>query len=201
MHSSSQAVNRELQLQIVDLQRQLHEVTEELRLCKEKLMFLECHPAVVSALKGETLVANWVNGLTTSHNDAIDVIARGIRIEVKMSSGLNRANKGRNTLRWSWPQILGVGGSKEFDRLILLGGKDQRFFDKYLDPQCPYVIFDIPYGDLVPNQYGILTKAGNAHDTIFLTTNPSTVRSRGAKLLFSKYQTTAAALESDYGMK
>ena len=201
MQSSSQAVDHAFQLQVVHLQRQLNEVTEELRLCKEKLMFLECHPAVVSALKGETLVADWVNGLTTSHNDSIDVIASGIRIEVKMSSGLNVANKGRKTLRWTWPQILGVGESKEFDRLILVGGKDQRFFDKYLDPQCPYVIFDIPYGDLVPNQYGLLTKAGNAHDCIFLTTNPSTVRSRGSKLLFSKYQTTAEALESNYGMK
>ena len=201
MQKVSPHPDQELHLRVIHLERQLSDANEELRLCREKLTFLESHPSIVTALKGESLVAGWVQGLTTGHNDSIDVIVGGIRIEVKMTAVPTIAYKGGKTFRWHWPQILGVGRSKQFDRLILLGGKDQRFWNQYLDPSCPYVIFDIPYADLVPNQYGLLIDGGNAWDCIYLSTNPRTVRSAGSHLLFTKYQTTAKDLESNYGLK
>lgn len=199
--TQSSPSDQELRLRVAELERELCGTREELRQCREKLMFLESHPSILTALKGESLVASWVQGMTTGHNDSIDVNARGIRIEVKMSSVPTIAYKGGQTFRWHWPQILGVGRNKQFNRLILLGGKDERFWNEYLDSACPYVIFDIPYADLVPDQYGLLTQAGNAWDCIFLATNPQTVRRPGSRLLFTKYQTTVKELESNYGLK
>ncbi len=199
---STRCEEAQLRQQITRLESRLQEALENLKACQERLTFLESHPSLVAGLKGESIVVQLAKGLTTGHNDSIDVTSvGGIRIEVKMAN-LNLAVKGRasETLRWAWAQILGIGGNKTFDRLILLGEKDKRFLNEYLDRACPYIIFDIPFADLIPDRNGLLMQTGR-HLSIQLTTNPRTVRGIGKQLLFRQYQTTTQEIESKYGLK
>jgi hypothetical protein len=183
-----------------ELSQRILELEAELADAHEKIAFWESHATLASGVAGESLIADLVNGTTTAHNDSEDVIVGDTKIEVKMAK-LNVAVKGRKTSskRWAWAQILGVGNQKQFDRLILIGKKDSRFADQYMDPSSPYVIFDLPYADLVPDTYGLLMNTGRYY-SIQLTTNPSTVRGPGKRRLYEHYQCTASDIQARYGL-
>lgn len=168
---------------------------------KRKVAILEKHEILAQGIKGESLVAVWVNGVVTTHNAShdIDIQDRTLSIEVKYA-GLNSAVRGRGsrtteTLRWAWSKPFGESGSKTYDKLILVGDTDARYAQNYKDPTCPYVIFDVPFEDIMP--LTIQTNSGR-YRSIQLTTNPLTARS-SASALFSNYQVTTKELEDRYG--
>lgn len=143
-------------------------------------------------------MARLVQGALSTHNASYDVAVdhAHLQLEVKFSK-LNLADRRRGapTKRWAWSKPFGESGKKVFDRLILLGLKDGRYLADYLDPECPFMVFDIPYTEIMP--FTIQTNSGK-YRSIQLTTNPRTAGS-AASPLFQRYQITTTELERRYG--
>lgn len=140
----------------------------------KKLALLDKHKALAKGMRGESLVASWVNGVVTTHNAGHDVELNGtlIKLEIKYS-GLNVAVlgrvAGRETLRWAWSKPFGESGNKVYDRLILVGDKDPRYVEQYKDIDCPYLLFDVPFPEIMP--LSMQTNSGR-YRSIQLTSNP-----------------------------
>jgi hypothetical protein len=116
-----------------------------------------------------------------------------VRIEVKLSA-LRPVNGGDDsTMRWTWGKPFGQSGAKSYDRLLLVGEADGRYANEYLDPESPYVFFDVPYS-AVDSLSG---RGGTAGRLIRLSSNPARVKSLAGDL-YRKYQVTAAALMARY---
>lgn len=165
---------------------------ENIRLLKE-IKFLQQREETPSDLRGESLVAMWVYGQHTVDNDDADVFIKenGKRFEVKYS-GLNIPYKDAVTRRWSWQKILGEFGNKKYDRLILIGEKDERFLDEYGDKNCPWVIFDVPF-----KHVSKVTISSGRWRLVQLTTNPKTAQSKGSEL-YKRYWVTEKEIEKRY---
>jgi hypothetical protein len=163
--------------QLEDENRELTQANAHLR---EELEFLKMHPVLVAGLKGETLVCNLVKGKLTSFAESYDVTAGKCRIEVKYSN-LGIPVQGHPTRRWSWSKPLGYkdkGGN--YDYLVLIGDKDNRFPDQYLDT-TPYVCFLIARKDVGELMY----KGESIGGVIQLTTHFETVGNQQSKMLLS----------------
>lgn len=189
------AENRRLKAEVESLRREISVLTQ-------KLTLVYTHKTLAKGMQGESLVVHWVNGVITTHNANHDITVNGslIRIEVKYS-GLNAAIRGHQTpdvetLRWAWAKPFGESGNKAFNRLILVGDKDPRYFEHYKDPACPYIFFDVPYEEIMP--LTIQTNSGR-YRSIQLTTNPLKAKS-SASPLFHRFQITLADLERCYGL-
>jgi len=174
----------------------------EIHILKGRLTLLDTHQSLAKGMCGESLVANWITGSVTTHNAAHDVeTAEGlVRLEVKYS-GLNvavrsREQGGRETQRWAWSKPFGESSKKKYDRLILVGDKDPRYADQYQGIDCPYVLFDVPFPEILP--LTIQTNNGQ-YRSIQLTTNPKTANS-AASTLFTKYQVSLEELTKRYGL-
>ncbi|WP_095058256.1 hypothetical protein [Pseudomonas sp. Irchel s3f7] len=174
----------------------------EIHILKGRLTLLDTHQSLAKGMRGETLVANWITGSITIHNAAHDVeTAAGlIRLEIKYS-GLNVADRNRKlgglgTQRWAWSKPFGESSKKKYDRLILVGDKDPRYIDQYQGIDCPYVLFDVPFNEILP--LTIQTNRGH-YRSIQLTTNPKKAKS-AASALFSKYQVSLDELTKLYGL-
>lgn len=169
---------------------------KENALLSAELEFLRANPAIAKGLKGETLVAQILSAQLAHKGSGHDIVASNgaQRIEVKYSSLLN-AIGGRPIKRWVWTKLFGELGKKYYDRLFLIGDTDPRFAEQYSDPSSPYVIFDIPYPDVVAMTDGIHSgRMGQIH----LTTNPESVKSTRSKALFRHYQVTITELQYRY---
>lgn len=176
------------------LRRRIVELESMIATLQERIDILEGVPSLRAGMRGESLVAELVNGRMTIHTAPHDiVVTNGIKLEVKFSR-LNIPNRASDSRRWSWNHPLGIKQSKDFDRLLLIGEVDPRYRDDYKDPDSPYVIFDIPR-DLV-----VRMNQGDNH--LSITTNPSrggdTASTR--RLLFESFQTTLSELELRYGI-
>lgn len=182
------------------LRTEVERLRNEVAVLAAKVTTLSTHGSLAKGMAGESLVANLVQGAVTTGNASHDVEIAGnlIRIEVKYS-GVGCARRGiqaegRETLRWAWSKPLGESGKKTYERLILVGDKDPRYSSQYLDQECPYVLFDVPHGEILP--LTIQTNGGR-YRSINLTTNPRTARSAGSAL-FEKYQVTLVDLTARY---
>lgn len=113
--------------------------------------------------------------------------ADGRRIEVK-SSGLCVVNA--MTRRWTWRRPLGNGGEKRFDRLVLVGLRDERHSPLYKDSRRKYVLFDVPRSAVEG-----LTR----HEMIQISTNPAAATCCVAKRLFSRFHVSWRELRDRYG--
>jgi hypothetical protein len=186
---------RALVQQVEALRAQVAALTAENSALRAKLDLFEKHPTLARGLKGEQIVAKLLGGAPSSKNASHDLELKqqGILIEVKYAN-LNRANPHAPTRRWAWPRVFGEGGKKKYHRLILLGDTDPSFRRAYLDPDSPYVLFDVPYAEVAP-----LTIQTGHYKSIHLSTNPAKARSAGAPL-FKKYQVTFAELKVRYGI-
>lgn len=183
--------------QILELTRTIEQLSAENIQLKQKVAFFENHPSVVAGIRGETLVANLISGSATAFNASHDIDTNnGLRIEVKYSK-LNLANRQQTntTKRWSWKNIFGSGGQKNYDRLILIGEVDQRYASSYLKPDSPVVIFDIGYADVMK----LTSLTEHQQRLIQLSSNPASVRSR-AKSLYTEFQITTDDLTQRYGL-
>lgn len=169
---------------------------ENLRLLKN-IQILEEDKTISESLRAESFVASLANGLLSTHNASFDIdIDQGkLYLEVKFSRLNVAARKiGAPTKRWAWAKPLGESGHKQFDHLILIGITDSRYTHRYLDPSNKFVIFDVPYAEILP--LTIQTNAGR-YRSIQLTTNPDSAKST-ASPLFVKYQITSKELEKRY---
>ena len=174
-------------INMCDLQRlkQLEEENRELTQTsaglKAELDFLKKHPVVLAGIKGEKLVCDLVGGKLTPFAASFDLIAGKHKIEVKYSN-LGIAVHGSATRRWSWSKPLGwKDKGKDYDYLILIGEKDNRFPDQYLDT-TPYVCFFIPLKDVEALMY----KGASIGGIIQLTSNFKSVGNQQSKMLLSR---------------
>ena len=181
---------------IDNLKRRVAELERENLILKEKLAFYERYPNISVGLQGETIISKLVSGQLTSFNAPHDIETKtGLKIEVKYSSlGLANRKNTVTTKRWVWKSVFGGNGKKEYDHLILIGDCDDRFQDQYLDTKSPYVIFDMPYNEVMD----LSTKSQYNQRQIILLSNPQKARSI-SKALYSKYQIIAEDLSTRYG--
>lgn len=155
-------------------------VAENQRLLKRiqeleaELFFLKTHNVFQQGIKGESLVCMLTEGVLTKFAQEFDVVLKNqVKIEVKFSK-LNEPVLGSPTRRWNWSKPLGwKDKGKDFDFLLLVGDKDKRYPNQYLD-NSPYVYF------LVPKQYipEIVTKGKAIGANVQITTNLSTAKSK-----------------------
>lgn len=132
----------------MEISEKLSQENSELRarveILESELVFLRTHPSILQGLKGETLVASLTGGAITEFAAEHDIkLGNNVTIEVKFSK-LNTPTKGAKTRRWNWSKLLGwKDKGKDFDLMLLIGEKDPRYSDQYLD-SSPYVYFLIP---------------------------------------------------------
>ncbi len=130
------------------IKKTIRDLRKENAALKKRLSVLENHPSMVQGIRGETIVSKLLNGEITKHNSSFDINlpTKGILLEIKFSA-LNdavRKSKSENkTKRWAWSKPFGESGQKVFDRLVLIGEKDQRYHNLYENNNCPYIFFDI----------------------------------------------------------
>ena len=184
-----------LQERIDDLEKENQRLVIENERLLKKVEFFENHPTLAEGIKGETLISSLVNGKLTTRNFPHDISIRhnGLRLEVKFSN-TRYAHDRSPTTRWGWAKILGESGDKIYDRLILIGNADTIYKKKYLDSESPYIVFDIPFNEIMP-----LTTSTGRFRSIQLLINPRKVRSVAAPL-YDKYQITLSTLATRYGI-
>jgi len=163
--ASLRAENESLRQRVTRLEREVH--------------FLRTHHVFAQGLKGETLVATLTGGLLSSFAEKYDVKIGGeVTIEVKFSK-LNAPVPGRSTRRWNWSKPLGYKDKgKTFDFLVLIGEKDDRFPNQYLD-DSPYIFFLVPKED-VPN---IMTRGAIMGANVQINTHLASARSTASLAL------------------
>ena len=146
---------------------------------EKEVLYLRTHPAIVQGMRGETIVCKLTDGVRTSYADEIDIVVKSeIKIEVKFSK-LNTPDKGAATKRWNWSKPLGwKDKGKDFDFLFLLGEKDPRFEDQYLD-NSPYVYFLMPSARLDQ----VMTSGTTIGSNIQINTNLRTAKSPASMAL------------------
>ena len=158
---------------------------ERVRQLERENEFLRLHPTFAQGLKGERFICAITDGLATELNASFDIVLKnGLKLEVKFSK-LNTPEKtAPDTKRWSWSKPLGwLDKGKDYDFLLLVAERDDRFGDQYLD-NCPYVVFLIP-ADRVP----LIVVAGKAIGShVNLTTNFRTVRSPAGRSIIEHMQ-------------
>ncbi len=177
----------------LSLKEELKLLESELQNLKSKIAWHEQHPTLSSGIRGETLIFNIGIMRFAPKNASYDLKHKHLKIEVKFSK---LGDNGRGILRWTWGKIFGEAGNKKYDRLILIGDRDNRFTDQYKDSNCPYVIFDIPF----ESAKNFTNPGGNAHSIIRLNSNPNPAKisTQNLKLLYDIYQTTNDELLNKY---
>lgn len=161
------------QIELENCRAELAQMRTRVATLESENSFLKMHPVFVQGLKGETLVAEVTEGRLTSFAAQHDItLGSKITIEVKFSK-LNVPNLGSPTRRWNWSKPLGYKDKgKSYDFLVLIGDKDLRFPDQYVD-DSPYVYFLIPKGD-VPST---LTRGATMGSNCQLTSNLTNAKS------------------------
>ena len=177
--------------QLEDENRELKQINAAIRM---ELDFLKMHPVFLAGLKGETLVCNLVGGKLTSFAESYDIAAGKYKIEVKYSN-LGIPVHGSPTRRWSWSKPLGwKDKGKIYDYLILIGEKDNRFPDQYLDT-TPYVCFFILRQDVE----SMMFKGVSIGGIIQITTKFKSISNQQSKMLLKhlvKVEDILALIES-----
>lgn len=144
-----------------------------MRQLEQEIEFLRAHPTLAQGLKGERFICDVTGGLATKLNAQFDItVGDDVKLEVKYSK-LNVPARSPATKRWSWSKPLGwLDKGKDYDFLLLVGEKDPRFPQQYLD-DAPYVVFLIPIA-----QVPLITVSGKTIGAnVNLTTNFLSVRS------------------------
>jgi hypothetical protein len=158
----------------------------ELRLCIAERDRLRALQPFRRGLEGERYVAELVGSKVTITNARPDVITKsGKHLEVKLARLRTRV-PGKKTKGWTWRHLLGEDGKKTYHRLILLGSVDEGF-RKPTDG--PYIIFDIPYADVVellPNP-----------NCLAMSTDPIRGFSKVSAILW-RYRTTETDIREHY---
>jgi hypothetical protein len=144
----------------------------------------------IDANKAEAFIHNLVGGARTLGSVEYDLTApNGKKIEVKFSN-LNTPVVGKPIRRWVWARILGRGDRKQFDNLILVAPHDPQFSEQSIDPESPWIIFDVPFEHV----RSLVERDG----TIWINTHPTKFRRKTHERLIREFQTTRSELASRY---
>lgn len=151
--------------------------------------FLKQHETIRTGIKGERLIADLTSGKLTKPNSSFDIQVAGLSVEVKYSklNEVSYTQKGvlklSSSKRWTWTNVFGVGGKKQYDFIILVGDVDERYrqHTKASDGS-PYVFFALSKEDVAAF---VTTKKGNI---IQLTTNPEIFQDPIKKTLYYDHQ-------------
>jgi len=158
--------------------KEIEELKHKIKQLEDELTFLKTHPAIMQGIKGETLVASLTGGEITTYASEHDIEINGkVTIEVKYSK-LNTPVKNSKTRRWNWSKILGwKDKGKNFDFILLIGEKDPRFTEQYLDTS-PYVYFLIP-----KEKVQTILSQGTIGSQAQINTNLNTARSEMSQII------------------
>lgn len=117
-----------------DLAQENKELRNGINLLEAELQFLRTHPTILQGIKGETLLATLTGGAISKYAESHDISLPGkATIEVEFSK-LNTPVKCAKTRCWNWSKILGwKDKGKDFDFMLLIGEKDPRYLDQYID--------------------------------------------------------------------
>jgi hypothetical protein len=162
-----------------ELKRENSELRARIEVLENELLFLRTHPTIMQGIKGETLVASLTGGIITEYAAKHDIeLNNEVTIEVKFSK-LNTPVKGAKTRRWNWSKLLGwKDKGKDFDFMLLIGEKDPRYSEQYLD-SSPYVYLLIPKEKI----HEILTPGGEIGSQAQINTNLRTARAENSKAI------------------
>jgi hypothetical protein len=157
---------------------------------RRRLELYERSAPFVLGAAAERFVLGLVGGSYQPRGSPFDLVAgSGARVEVKCSR-LSKVSMRRPTTRyWAWSKILGEGGSKQYDFLVLVGEPDERYRSTYAEPAAEWLLFAVPCAR-VPD----LLHRNGRYRSIYLTTNPATVKCIRARTLYSEYQISSADL-------
>lgn len=163
-------------------EEEVERLRERIRMLEREVEFLRSHPALAQGLKGERLICDLTGSTATQLNASFDLTSKvGLKIEVKLSKLHTPVKAAPSTKRWTWTKPMGwLDKGKDYDYLILLGEKDLRYQDQYLD-DSPYVAFIVPLGD-VP---AICSVGRTIGANVNLTTNLRTVNSQAGRTLLT----------------
>ncbi|HEV3385086.1 MAG TPA: hypothetical protein VG097_09730 [Gemmata sp.] len=91
---------------------------------------------------GEDYIARLILAERIFGNKEHDLVTRKkMKLEVKAARLTTIIAKNMSGRRWKWGKVFGNGGGKKFDRLILVGVREQPTNDK------DWMIFDLSYQD------------------------------------------------------
>lgn len=149
---------------------------------EREVQFLRTHDTIAQGMRGESLVSALAGGELTAYRTGFDVLVGGkTKVEVKFSN-LRTPVAGSPTRRWQWFKPLGERDyGKDYDLLLLLGDKDDRFANQYLDTS-PYVFFLVPRA-VVPDMSTI--DRTNSASVISMSSNFSRQYAPKGKLLLN----------------
>jgi hypothetical protein len=163
------------------------------RSLEQQVSFLRTHKTLQTGMTGETIIAKAVKGAVTAYAGSYDVQIGEQQLEVKFSTLLRSGLLTGDSTRWAWLKLLGEGGNKKYDFLVLVGEKDLRWRAYYLDKSTPYVFFLIPRDEVA----SLMHQSGRYHG-IFVRSNPRGRRRSRADALFSAYQLSYNDLERKF---
>ncbi len=192
--------NEELHKENVILKARIAELEQENESLQQKSDWIKQHSTWVTALEGESLILQAIGAEATKRSASYDGEIENLRLKVEIKKSRynpNQRNKSNPTDRWAWNKIIGQGGGKNYKIIFLVGMANGKFKEKYKDPSSPYVIFEIPYGDLREVCTNLESKRNGAWQ-IKMGNNPDTVTAEASKKLFEKYQITVSELELKY---
>ncbi|MDQ3175556.1 MAG: hypothetical protein M3Q91_17920, partial [Acidobacteriota bacterium] len=136
------------------------------------------------ARKAEQFIAELLGCEFAPHVARHDLLAvkSGIKFEVKFSSLTYPKGRTSSIRYWLWTAIFGEKDGKIFDHLILVGQSDSEYREIYVEPDSPFVLFDLSYSETLSFL--------NNHGDIQLNTNPNGLRKPVFKLLYKEHQIT-----------
>ncbi|AOY95526.1 hypothetical protein BKK79_27640 [Cupriavidus sp. USMAA2-4] len=177
-----------------DLETENRALRARVSALESELSFLRMHTAVLQGMKGETLVADLTGGELTDFAAEHDIVVGGsVTVEVKFSK-LNTPVARAATRRWNWSKPLGwKDKGKSFAFLVLVGEKDMRYPNQYLD-DAPYVFFLIPKARVGE----ILTQGSTIGANVQITTHLARARSP-ASLALKSFHVPAATVTALLG--
>ena len=204
------SANTKLRKENDRLKKKIARLKAEIECLKGDHKRLKKHGAANIGGGSEKFIHNLIGGEPMPSGWSYDLKVGRKRLEIKGSTlhKLHNAHyakvgKPNPTNRWNWKHILGGGGNKEYDNLILVGQVDPRHRKHYKDkesPKSPYVIFDVPRRSVE----GMVNEKGDGVDvSIGLTSNPAKLHkgNKKSKRLWSEFEVTRAELIKRYSSK
>lgn len=175
---------------MLDLKEENQKLKARIFALKKEIEFLKTHPALSQGIKGETLVAKITSGIKGAYAASHDlIVGKTIKIEVKFSK-LNTPVQGTSTKRWNWSKPLGwKDKGKDYNFLLLVGDKDSRFLNQYLD-DSPYVFFLIPRKKVID----IMNSGKAVGANVQIITNLAKAKSP-TSLVIKKYMVRGSAIK------
>ena len=160
------------QAEVAHLKRENERLQHRVGQLEQELEHLKTHPALARGFRGERLVARLTAGVLTAYAADHDVMLYNlIQIEVKTSK-VQRVTKSGGHRRWQWCRPEGwQDKGKDYDLLVLIGEKDDRFPAQYLDGS-PWVFFLVPHAEVAT----VTSRGGDSGSSIFLNTNLEGIR-------------------------